>query len=111
MQFSYLYSDNISQKEIAFYNPIQILLENNIYTFVYYNKTTLQIKKVENLKRGSFLYFKNNKYCIYYANKRMMFDFPTNALFRASFQIFDSPEKAVEKLYSNICESSKIEKY
>jgi len=65
MRFHYLFNDRLSNEKK--YHKLIIVKQTSKYKYILelYRKPIDEIKIIDSLKRGCFLYMKNNKYCIY----------------------------------------------
>ncbi len=65
MRFHYLFNDRLSNEKK--YHKLISVKQTSKYKYFLelYRKPIDEIKTIDSLKRGCFLYMKNNKYCIY----------------------------------------------
>ena len=81
MRFHYLFNDIVIGEQ-HYHKPIIVKQTSKFkYILELYNKPIDQLKTIDSLKRGCFLYMKNNKYCIYDARNYVFRDFNDPARF------------------------------
>lgn len=75
MQISYIFNDLVRDENLK--HKFIIVKQTSRYKYILelHKKTIDQIRDINDMKLGCFLYFKNNKFCIYDAKNYLFKEF------------------------------------
>ena len=101
MNFHYLFQDRINHNDINCNKPIVVKQTSKYkYTLELYKKPVETITNINDIKNGSFLYIKNNKYCIYDARNYLIKQFNEPAEFLITNYYFTDIDSALRDLFN-----------